>query len=126
MMYAILADATLVLHLVFILFVIFGGLLTLRTWRWALLHLPAFLWGATIEFTGGICPLTPLENWFRAKGGLEAYHSDFIQHYLLPIIYPQALTRRIQVALGIGVLVINILVYLWVYRRRRNRRPGNG
>jgi Protein of Unknown function (DUF2784) len=115
-MYLFLADLVLVLHLAFVVFVLCGGLLVLR-WRWiAWLHLPAAVWGSVVEFTGWICPLTPLENWLRAQGGETAYSSDFIAQYLLPILYPGNLTREIQLLLGTVVVILNAAVYWWVWR----------
>lgn len=117
MWYLWLADLTLCLHAGFVLFVIFGGLLVLR-WRWiAWLHLPAATWGAVVEFTGWICPLTPLENWLREQGGETSYRSDFIAQYLLPVLYPEDLTRNLQLLLGTGVVVLNAAVYVWLWRR---------
>jgi hypothetical protein len=119
MTYTLLADLTLIVHLVFVIFVLCGGLLLLR-WRWmAWLHLPAAIWGAIVEFTGWICPLTPLENYFREQAGQADYRSDFMAHYLLPILYPNNLTREIQLILGMVVLMINISVYGWLWRRSR-------
>ena len=119
MMYPLLADLALVLHLVFVVFVLFGGLLVLR-WRWiAWLHLPAAAWGAIVEFTGWICPLTPLEDWLRAQGGEATYTRDFVSRYLLPILYPDALTPDIQVALGALVLAVNLAIYGWLSRTER-------
>lgn len=113
-MYIILADFIIVVHFLFILFVVFGGLLVLRRKSWAWFHLPAVLWAAFIEFAGWTCPLTPLENAFREQGGSLSYEPGFIEHYLLPIIYPAELTRELQVLLGIAVLAINVVLYLWV------------
>jgi hypothetical protein len=116
MWYSWLADLILCVHLGFVLFVIFGGLLVLR-WRWIVwLHLPAVTWGAFVEFSGWICPLTPLENWLRAQGGEATYHSDFIAQYLLPVLYPGDLTRDLQLLLGTGVVVLNTAVYWWLWR----------
>ena len=107
----ILADIIVVIHFAFILFVILGGLLVLR-WRWlAWIHIPAAVWGAIIEFAGWICPLTPLENRFRVKGGADGYQSSFIEHYIVPIIYPETLTRSMQIILGLFVLIINAFIY---------------
>ncbi len=115
----LLADAVLFLHLAFVLFVLFGGLLVLR-WRWvAWLHLPAAAWGAVVEFTGWICPLTPLENWLRTQGGEATYARDFIVRYLESILYPEALTPGIQVVLGALVLVVNLAIYGWLWRTQR-------
>ena len=102
-----------------ILTAVAGGLLALR-WRWVpWLHLPALGWGATVEFTGWICPLTPLENWLRAAGGEAGYAGGFIEHYLLPLLYPAALTRDTQLVLGAGLVGFNLLVYSLVILRRR-------
>ncbi len=115
-MHQLLADLVVVVHLAFVVFVLCGGLLVLK-WRWiAWLHLPAALWGAIVEFTGWICPLTPLENWLRAQGGETSFNSDFIAQYLLPILYPGDLTRGIQLLLGTGVVVLNVAVYWWLWR----------
>jgi len=119
-----LADAVLLLHLAFILFVVLGGLLVLRRPKLAWLHLPAALWGALIEFTGGICPLTPLENALRRQGGEAGYQGGFIEHYIVPLIYPGSLTRPVQVALGAVVVLINLAVYWRVARRARSRTVG--
>ncbi len=120
MIYSFLADLLVVIHLLFILFVIFGGLLVL--WRkWVVfLHIPAAVWGALIEFKGWICPLTPLENHLRQLGGEQGYSGGFIEHYLIPIIYPDELTRTFQIILGIFVVVLNLMVYGWIlYKWRR-------
>jgi Protein of Unknown function (DUF2784) len=117
--FRILADLVVGLHLLFVLFVIAGGFLVLRWRRLILLHLPAAVWGALIEFKGWICPLTPLENWLRRRGGQEGYGGGFVEHYLLPILYPTGLTRQVQIALGLLVLAINLGVYWTVWRRRR-------
>ena len=117
MLYPLLADLILIVHLGFVIFVLCGGLLVLR-WRWiAWLHLPAAAWGAVVEFSGWLCPLTPLENWLRKQAGQADYRSDFITYYLLPILYPDDLTRDVQLLLGTVVLAINILVYGWLWRR---------
>jgi hypothetical protein len=114
-MYPLLADLVLIVHLVFVIFVLCGGLLVLK-WRWiARLHLPAAAWGAVVEFTGWICPLTPLENWLRVQGGEAGYEDDFTTRYLLPILYPVDLTRDIQLLLGTVVIVLNVAVYWWIW-----------
>lgn len=103
-MYPLLADLVLIVHLAFVIFVLCGGLLVLRC-RWiAWLHLPAAVWGTVVEFTGWICPLTPLENWLRAQAGQTGYRSDFVAYYLLPVLYPDALTRDVQLMLGTSCL----------------------
>lgn len=111
MSYGLLADAVLLLHLAFILFVVLGGFLVWRWPRLAWLHLPAAAWGALIEFGDWPCPLTPLENHLRALAGEAGYAGGFIEHYLLPLIYPEALTRELQVAFGLGVVAINLAAY---------------
>ncbi len=118
----ILADAVLLLHLAFILFVVLGGILVLRRPNLAWVHVPAALWGAAIEFLGWICPLTPLENWLRAQGGEAGYSGGFISHYLLPVVYPAGLTRGIQLALGGFVVAVNLAVYLLLWRRGRRAK----
>jgi hypothetical protein len=118
----ILADAVLMLHLAFILFVVLGGILVLRWPKLAWLHLPAAFWGAAIEFLGWICPLTPLEKWLRAQGGEPGYSGGFISHYLLPFIYPAGLTRGMQLALGSFVVAVNLTVYLLLWRRTRRAK----
>jgi len=117
----LLADAVLVLHLGFILFVVLGGFLVLRRPRLAWLHVPVFLWGAAIEFGGWICPLTPLEKWLRELGGEVAYAGGFVEHYVTALIYPVGLTRNIQLLIGAGVLAINAAIYLKFWQRRRAR-----
>jgi len=119
MLYRVLADAVLVFHLAFVAFAVAGGLLALR-WRWVpLVHLPVLAWAAFVEFSGGICPLTPLENGLRAAGGAAGYSGGFVEHYLLPILYPAELTRTVQYVLGAGLVAFNLLVYLLVWRRRQ-------
>ena len=98
-------------------FVVAGGALVLRWPRLADVHLPAALWGAWIEFSGGICPLTPLEKALRTRAGEGAYAGDFIDHYVLPVLYPVGLTRGVQVWLGLGVVLVNVAVYAVVARR---------
>lgn len=117
MIAAVLADLVVLLHLGFILFVLFGGLLVLRRRRLMWLHLPVVAWGAAIEFVGWICPLTPLENRLRAAAGEAGYSGGFIEHYLIPLIYPAGLTRELQWLLGAAVLLVNAVVYWRVLRR---------
>lgn len=119
MIHRVLADGVLVVHLAFIVFVVAGGLLALRRPRVAWIHLPAALWGAVIEVAGWVCPLTPLENRLRRAGGEAGYGGGFVEHYLVPLIYPEGLTRGHQVALGVGVVVVNLVVYALVWRRLR-------
>lgn len=118
------ADLVLLLHFAFVLFVIFGGLLALRWRRLAWVHIPVALYGAVIEFVGFVCPLTPLENSLRRAGGEAGYAGGFIDHYITAVIYPNGLTRGIQLGLGFGVLLLNAVVYFaWLRRRRAPRAP---
>ncbi len=121
MIYLVLADTVLILHFTFILFVILGAVLVLRWNRLAWIHIPCAVWGAWIEFQGSICPLTPLENRFRRLGGEAGYSGGFIEHYLVPLIYPSGLTRRTQIQLGLVVVAINVAVYGLIYWRRQRR-----
>ncbi|MFH1038106.1 MAG: DUF2784 domain-containing protein [PVC group bacterium] len=124
MLYIIFAHIVILLHLAFIIFVPLGGFLVLRRRYWAWIHVPVFAWGAAISFGGWICPLTPLENWLRHKGGELGYSGGFIEHYILPVIYPGNLTRGIQIAIGIGVLAINLIIYsIVISRALRKKHP---
>ncbi len=117
MNYRIAADFLVLLHFCFILFVMFGGLLVLWRPRWAWLHLPAVVWGTVVEFTGWICPLTPWEQAFRRLAGQRGYEGGFIGHYLQALIYPAGLTPKIQIFLGVLVLMINLAIYFCAVRR---------
>ena len=124
MTWRLLADAVLVLHLAFVVFVVLGGLLVLRAPRLAWLHLPAAAWGAIIELFGFVCPLTPLENRLRRLGGEETYSGGFIEHYVASLLYPQGLTRGIQYVLAAFVIAVNVAIYWIIWRRRpRGRSP---
>jgi len=123
LIYRVLADLVLVIHLAFVLFVVLGGLLVPRWPRLAWLHLPAAVWGVLIEYSGWICPLTPLENSLRVKGGEAGYTTGFIQHYIQPTLYPSGLTRPTQLVLGSIVLLLNLAAYAIVFRRSRDRVP---
>jgi hypothetical protein len=124
LIYRALADLILALHLVFVLFVVLGELLVLRWPRAAWLHVPAAIWGVLIEFTGWICPLTPLENSLRTRGGEAGYNGGFIEHYVQPLLYPAGLTRSTQVVLGSLVLVLNLTAYgIALSRMRRHELP---
>ena len=112
-----LADLVVALHFAFVLFVLFGGMLVLWRRRMMWLHIPAALWGVFIELTGTICPLTPLENAFRRRGGMAGYQGGFIQHYIEPVLYPRGLTRPVQVLLALALIAFNAWIYGWVYRR---------
>lgn len=116
---ALLADGVVLLHAAFIAFVLLGGLLCVRWPRLVLLHLPAWVWGAYIELSGGLCPLTPLENRLRTAAGEAGYRGGFVEHYLLPLIYPAALTRDVQLLLGGAVIALNLAVYAWLLWRWR-------
>ena len=121
MTYHALADLVLVIHGLFIVFVICGGLLALR-WRaivW--LHLPAMVWAVLLEVLGWLCPLTPLEQGLRKAAGATSYSGSFIEHYLVQFIYPTGLTREIQLYLAAALIIINILVYRLVWRNRQRR-----
>ena len=117
MPYALLADLTLLLHATFILFVVFGGLLVFWRNLLAWFHIPCALWGMLIEFQGWICPLTYLENDLRTAAGRSGYDSGFIDHYLVPLVYPSGLTPELQLQLGLAVLLINVIIYTLVWRR---------
>jgi hypothetical protein len=118
MIFRLLADATVVVHAAFVIFVVGGGLLVARWPRVAWVHLPAAVWGAWVELAGWICPLTPLENWLRGQGGDTPYTSGFIEHYVLPILYPASLSRPIQWVLGGLVILVNVVIYTTIFRRR--------
>ncbi len=122
MIYRFLADGLVVLHFSFIAFVILGGLLVLRWPRLALLHLPAAGWAALVELNGWICPLTPQENRWRQAAGEAGYAGSFIDHYLLPILYPTGLTRDHQFVLAALMVLVNLALYGWLIRRRRRAR----
>jgi hypothetical protein len=117
MTYRLLADAVVLLHTAFVAFVVLGGFLAWR-WRWLVwLHLPCAVWGVLIEYRGWICPLTPIENYFRSRAGLEGYRGGFIEHYILPLLYPAGLTPPKQVVLGTFALVVNLIAYGVLVRR---------
>ncbi len=118
MIWRILADSVFLFHISFIVFVVIGGFLSIW-WRWLpWVHLPAAVWGAAIELGGWICPLTHLENWLRQASGEAGYPGDFIEHYLVKVIYPIGLTPDIQMYIGLGVLVINGVAYSIVWGGR--------
>jgi hypothetical protein len=121
MLLRLAADALVLLHLAFILFVLCGGLLLLRWPRLAWLHLPAVAWGATVELFHLLCPLTPWENQLRRAAGQAGYDGGFVEHYLIPLIYPAGLTPQIQLWLGGVVLLVNGVVYGWLIWRWRKR-----
>lgn len=116
--YGAIAGLLVAIHLAFVLFAVAGGLLALRWPRAAFVHLPAAAWAVYIELTGGICPLTPLENDMRTRAGLDGYSGDFVARYLFPVLYPEGLTREAQLYLGAFVVAVNVAVYAVVVRRR--------
>ena len=124
MVYRFLADCLALAHLAFVLFVVLGGLLALRRPRIAWLHLPAVVWGVCIEWAGWICPLTPLENRLRRMAGEAGYHGGFVEHYILPVLYPEGLARTHQALLGAAVLVLNGIIYALLLRRTLRRSRG--
>jgi hypothetical protein len=122
MRYGLLADAVVLLHLGFVVFVVCGGLSVLwRRWM-ACVHIPAAAWGVYIEFSGRVCPLTPLEHRLRALAGDAVYSGDFVERYLIPVLYPPDLRRDVQIALGLFALAVNIAVYGYAWRRSRRLR----
>jgi hypothetical protein len=119
----IAANLVVLLHMLFILFVLFGAWLVPR-WRWvAWLHVPAFAWGAAIEFLGAVCPLTPIEQRLRGMAGERGYTGGFVDHYIVPVMYPAGLTPTLQLWLGMVVVVLNIAIYAFVLARRRRTAP---
>ncbi len=119
MIYSLLADLAVLLHFSFVLFVVLGGFLVLRRFRYIWLHLPAAVWGALIEFQGWICPLTHLENRWRRAAGERGYEGGFIEHYLMPVLYPDGLTHNVQIVLGLLVIAINVAIYAGVFVKRK-------
>lgn len=118
MVYRWLADLVVVIHALFVVFVLLGAFLALR-WGWIVwIHIPAAVWGVLIEYGGWICPLTPLENYLRVRAGQAKYTGDFIQHYLLGALYPQGLTRTTQYVLGSIALLANLIGYAMLIRKR--------
>ena len=124
MLFRIMADFLVVVHAGFVVFVVLGGFLALKWPRAAWFHVPGCLWGALIEFQGWICPLTPLEKWLRTEAGQAGYSGGFIQHYLVPLLYPAGLTEGMATFLGLFVVVVNVAVYACViYAYKQRRRP---
>ena len=122
MAYKLLADLVVLIHFLFVLFSLLGALLVIRWRKIMWFHLPAAFWAAAIEFSGKICPLTPLENWLRIQGGGVAYTGDFIGRYLLRLLYPSGLTRDVQIILGAIVVVFNIGIYAYLFFRYLRKR----
>ncbi len=121
MTYRIIADLIVLIHFGFILFVVAGGFLVIKWQKVSFLHIPAVIWGVLIEFAGTICPLTPLENKFRLAGGEAGFSGGFIDKYITSLIYPEGLTRGVQILLGFVVIVINISIYGYLLRKRKAR-----
>ena len=122
-LYWLTATLIVVVHLAFVLFALAGVVLA-RRWRWIpWIHVPAAGWASYIELSGGICPLTPLENQLRAAAGLGDYSGDFVARYVFPVLYPDGLTREAQIGVGLIVLMVNLVLYIAVYRRRRRGSP---
>jgi hypothetical protein len=119
MLYRAAASVVLVLHLAFVAFVVFGALLVIRWPRLMALHLPAVAWGVLTEFMGMVCPLTPLEVRLRELGGEAAYQGDFLEHYIVALLYPVGLTRRLQIWLGLAALLLNAGAYTYMFARKR-------
>ena len=117
MLKSLTSDLIFLIHFVFIFFVIFGGFLALKYRKLIWLHAPAAIWGALIEFFGWFCPLTTLENELRRNNENEAYSTGFIEHYIIPVIYPEGLTRDIQIVLGIAVFVLNLFIYTLFFKK---------
>lgn len=125
-MYNTLADLAVLLHFGFIVFVAFGWLLVMRWRQIAPAHVPAVIWGVLIELFGWTCPLTGLENWLRRRGGTSGYVGGFVEAYVIPIVYPTALTRGHQVLLGLALLALNGAAYLWLVTKwLRGDAPSN-
>lgn len=117
MRYTLLADLVVLVHALFVLFVVLGGVAVLRWPRLAWLHLPSAVWGVAIEMGGWVCPLTYLENRFRRLGGEAGYNRSFIEQYLEPLLYPLGLTEQSQLILALTALVINLAIYIHLWLR---------
>ena len=115
-MYELFANLSLIVHLIFILFVVFGGLIFFIFPKIIYIHIPALLWGIYIELTNSVCPLTYLENWFLYQSGLTTYTNDFINNYLFLIIYPEAITTNVQTFIGIILIIINVIIYGLIFK----------
>ena len=124
MIYRIAADFVLVTHFAFIVLVVAGGLVVFRYEWFAWIHIPAASWGAFVELTGRICPLTTLENVLRIRAGQEGYVDSFIDHYIVPVIYPAGLTRHVQLMLAGLVVVANVAIYATILLRKRKMRKS--
>ncbi len=122
MIFHVLADLVVAFHGAYVVFVLFGALLALR-WPWVLwVHLPNAIWGVLIEYAGWVCPLTPLENYLRARAGEAGYSGDFIEHYILRALYPHGLTPAVRWVLGTFALLVNVTAYALVLRRKSRKQ----
>ena len=120
-MYEIAANLILFVHFIFILFVVFGGLLFFTSTKIVFIHIPSLIWGSYITLTNSICPLTYLENWSLNKANLTTYSEGFIQNYLVPIVYPVNLTKDLQIYFGIALIVINLVIYAFIYNKIKKK-----
>lgn len=127
-LYKLMTDALVVFHFAFVAFVMLGGMLALRWNRIGFVHIPCVLWVIWIETSGNICPLTPLENQWRERAGLDTYQGGFVDHYIMPVLYPEDLTRNMQIGIAVGLIVLNLLSYstIAVLRYRRKQRTAAG
>ena len=126
MLLSLLADLVLAVHATFLLFVVLGGLLVLWKPRIAWVHIPCAMWGAWVELAGWICPLTPLEVDLRIRAGEVGYGGGFIERYVTAALYPQGLTREIQIGLGIAVVAVNVIIYVIAIKRAQKGHPSSG
>ena len=120
--YSFLADLVVLLHAFFVLFVLLGGILVFWKPVMAWFHIPAVLWGTGIEFLGWVCPLTPLENMLRTRGGDTGYATGFVEHYIMPVLYPAQLTRNMQIGFGLIVLGANLVIYIGLWKKIRRSK----
>lgn len=118
-------DLIIISHLLFVMFVLVGGLLLLKWRKVAWLHLPAVIWGILVELNGWLCPLTPLENHLRRQAGLGMYEGDFVMHYIMPVLYPVDLTRTTQILFGSIVILVNLAIYIYVFVFKPRHQAGH-
>jgi uncharacterized membrane protein len=116
-LYSIAAAGVLGLHLLFILWVVFGVLFTRRRplLRW--LHITSLIYGILLEVLDWSCPLTPMENWLRGQAGFSTYHGGFLLHYLDALVYPDV-APSFLVLCAVAVCLFNLGVYVARFRRR--------
>ena len=124
-MYSILADIVVYIHFGFVFFVIFGGLIYYLWSNCPYLHLPAIFWGLWIELSGSVCPLTPIENWLIEHSGGASYRSSFIEQHITQFLYPTDLDQNIKYYLAAGLIVINLIIYIHIIRKRGRRKNMN-